>query len=332
MTNPIAPGEEPFQGELFAATLQSWPVKDDIASMEIPVFSLTKKPDTSVREYRNGETYVKIIPPVIGAATVFDKDLLIYASSQIIEARNRGEKISPIVEIDSADFLRKTARSDSRESYERIADMLNRLYGTSIITTRTTGDVQQTEPFRLISDFRITSKVSRTETRPYGKSSRTQQHEIVRVLSFQVRLSDWLYNGLLKYEVLTLDHAYFRLSSSIERRLYEVARKYCGNQPLWKINIDLLAEKLGIKRDRRFFRQELRRIIDEDQMPEYHIALDAKVKPDMVVMYTKNSAEFAKFFLKKQELQAWFATLERPGLKRPSSAKVPNAETRELTQ
>lgn len=62
---------KPFaQTELFAANMLEWPVKDDLASMEFPLFSLSKRPDTKVREYISPSTHkrVKVIPSVLGAA------------------------------------------------------------------------------------------------------------------------------------------------------------------------------------------------------------------------------------------------------------------------
>jgi plasmid replication initiation protein len=303
---------KPWQGDLFSCALTNWTVKDDIWSMEIPIFSLSKKPDIEIRDYSNGKTYVKIIPSALGSATVFDKDLLIYIGSQIVEALNHGEQISPIVTIDSSDFLRQTERGDGRASFERIADMLRRLKGTTIeITAPKSDDTDSTDSYSLIADYHITTKVHRTEVVPYGKNGKTNERQIIRVLSFQVELSKRFYEGLKKLNVLTIDPKYFRLTSPIARRLYEIARKYCGAQPIWKINIDLLANKIGIKRERRKFRNDLRKIIKEDAIPEYRIGLDTSETPDMVVFYTRNSGELAQTLMKSQKTHEWFQTLER---------------------
>jgi hypothetical protein len=67
--------------------------------MEFPLFTLSTNPDTAIREYHQPGTnkHVRIIPPVIGAATVFDKDLLLFIGSQIIEGRKAGLPISNTV-------------------------------------------------------------------------------------------------------------------------------------------------------------------------------------------------------------------------------------------
>lgn len=59
--------------------------------MEFPIFSLAKNKDIETREYRRGNRVVRVIPSSVGAATVFDKDLLLYIASQLIEAKNLRE-------------------------------------------------------------------------------------------------------------------------------------------------------------------------------------------------------------------------------------------------
>lgn len=299
----------PEQGELFRCDITNWPIKDDIASMEFPIFSLAKNKDLDIREYRRGNRVVKIIPSSVGAATVFDKDLLLYIASQLIEAKNQGKPISRTVVIDSCDFLVGTERGDGRASFERIVDLLNRLRGTTIQTNIETGGVMQTEGFGMIDSYKIISEKKRAERR-VGERGKEITRQISRVLQFSVTISEWLYNGLVNYEVLTMDRGYFRLSRSIDRRLYEIARKHCGDQPIWKIDIDLLAAKLGTRVSRAKFRDELRQAIRADVLPGYRIALDTSVKPDDVVFYTRNSAKLAKELI-RQNASAWFSSLER---------------------
>lgn len=301
---------DPAQGELFICDIANWPVKDDIASMEVPIFSLAKKKDTKTREYRRGAKVVRVIPSSVGAATVFDKDLLLYIASQIVEARNQERAVSRNVQIESIDFLAGTERGDGRASFERIVDMLRRLRGTTIETNIETGGVRQTEGFSLIDTYKILSEHKRIENGYDPETNKAVRKEVSRVLRFSVTISEWLFNGLMNYEVLTLDRGYFSLTKSIERRLYEIARKHCGDQPLWKVNIDLLADKIGTTQERYRFRDELRQAITGDRLPEYHIALDPKKNPDDVVFYTRNSSKLSRELLRLQNYE-WFQGLER---------------------
>lgn len=280
-------------------------IKDDIASMELPLFSLSKQRDIRVREFVRGESSLKIIPAIVGAATVFDKDLLLFVGSQIVEARNKGQQTSRVVHVCTADFLNSTRRGDGGRSYAAIIEMLQRLRGTTIQTNIPTGknQIMQTEGFAMIDHYKVLS--SKIKTR--------NGNRIELVHSFTVTINEWLYNSLLDYEVLTIDSAYFNLSKPIERRMYEIARKYCGDKPIWKINIDLLKEKIGTKKERFKFRDEIRQIISADNLPQYKIALDSKVSPDNVVFYTRDAKRFSEELTRKKpkEWHQWFLSLEK---------------------
>ena len=67
--------------------------KDDMASMEHPLFSLATKPDMRHLEYRSGDNVLKIRPSGLGLPTIFDKDILIFTISQLMHRKNRGEPI-----------------------------------------------------------------------------------------------------------------------------------------------------------------------------------------------------------------------------------------------
>jgi hypothetical protein len=68
--------------------------KDDMASMEHPLFSLATKPDMRHLEYRNGDNVLKIRPSGLGLPTIFDKDILIFTISQLMARKNRGNRLA----------------------------------------------------------------------------------------------------------------------------------------------------------------------------------------------------------------------------------------------
>jgi len=57
--------------------------------MEHPFFSLSKNPDTTIRRYEHNGNWLEIVPSVKGLATIYDKDVLIYCISQIMEKLKR---------------------------------------------------------------------------------------------------------------------------------------------------------------------------------------------------------------------------------------------------
>lgn len=293
------------QGDLFLCDITNWPVKDDLASMEIPLFSLAKRKDLTPRHYQRGNKSINIRPSSDGAATVFDKDLLLYISSQIIAALNDGREISKTVKISTTDFLTTTCRADGGNQYAMIMDMLRRLRGTTIETNIETGGITQTKGFGLIDNFEvISSKKSKKRKPEEGEIS-----EIELVYEFSVTISDWLYNGLVNFEALTIDRTYFELKKPIERRLYEIGRKHCGNQAYWKINIDLLAEKIGISGARFRVREDIKKVIKNNPIPDFNIALDTTVSPDMVVFLTKDSRKLSLALQKEHDGLQWYQSL-----------------------
>lgn len=284
------------QTDLFQANMVEWPVKDDLATMEFPLFSLSTIPDTAIREYHQPGTnkHVRIIPPVIGAATVFDKDLLLFIGSQIIEARKAHLPISNTVKFDAYDFLIGTGREPGGKAYANILDMLRRLKGTQVETNIVTGGEEQTKGFGWIHDYTITKKTGN------GKG----------VLECVVQISDWMYKALLHYEVMTIDRRYFALRMPLERRLYELARKHVGNKAIWKADIELMQKKCGSMQDLKHFRADVRKIIKRDSLPDYRMALDTVCKPHKIVFYTRNDKLLANELVAADKA-VWFESLER---------------------
>ncbi len=307
--NPSSQTGESSRLSLSLDSGQSLAIKDDLVSMEHSIFCLSKKGDTNVREWRRGGKFARIIPSGEGAATIYDKDLLLYVASQIVEAKNRGLPISRTVDVDSNSFLAWAARGDGRASFERIVGTLRRLRGTTIETNIPTGGLVQTEGFSLIDGYLITGERTRSTSHVTGRG-KIEPRNIQRAISFRVTISEWLYNALLNFEVLTIHEGYFQLSRPIDRRLYALARKHCGAKALWKINIDLLADKVGTRQQRFKFRDELRKTIKSDVLPEYRMALDTVAKPDDVVFYTRDAYRLSKE-LRDSNLYGWFSGLER---------------------
>ena len=59
----------------------------------------------------------------------------------------------------------------------------------------------------------------------------------------------------------------------LERRIYEIARKHCGNQKKWHIRLSKLQEKTGSNAPLKKFRLNIRQIIEDDETPFYRIEL-----------------------------------------------------------
>ena len=169
---------------------------------------------------------VTVAPSTYGLATIHDKDILIYCISQLIAKMNAGEKANKVLHLKAYDLLVATNRRVDGRAYEQLEAALDRLSGTRIKTNIKTNDETTREGFGLIDGWRVITK---------GNSDRMAQ--------LRINLSDWVFNAVVGKEVLTLHRDYFRLRGSLERRMYELARKHCGDQREWKISLALLQKK-----------------------------------------------------------------------------------------
>ena len=252
--------------DFFLADLFDYALKDDGASMEAPIFTLSTKPDLSIWTWtsKDGNKSIKVAPSVLGRATQHDKDVLIYVVSQLTEALNRGREDaqSRTVRFTVHDFLVTTNRQTSGEGYRLLHEAFERLSGTRISTDIKTGGQRVKEGFGIIDRWKIIDKSPNDE----------------RMVAVEVTLSEWLYNAVSAFEVLTIHPDYFRLRKPLARRLYEIARKHCGHQASWSIGLTLLQEKAGSKSSIYEFRSAVKAIAADNSLPEYQMVLVDKNK------------------------------------------------------
>ncbi len=241
--------------------------KDDTASMEHPVFSLSTKPDFRMLVYKNNDSTIKIKPSYTGLATIHDKDILLYLASSLMNAKNNGEKIHQVVRFVAYDYMLSTNKKTSGVQYQQLKDGLSRLKGTVIETNIKTNGTEITREFSLIDEWGVIKEDNN------GK-----------MVAVEVKLSDWFFSSILGNAVLSIDKEYFRLRKPTERRLYELARKHCGNQVAWKIKLGNLKGKLGITSPTRTLRFNIKKLIETNHLPEYNISMD-----DDIVMFTRKA-------------------------------------------
>lgn len=252
-THGLLPDRHPTSDFFLCDVFDAIP-KDDLATMEHPVFSLGTRPDRRILNYEHNDTEITVVPSVRGLATIHDKDILIFCISQLMAALNAGRAISRTVTLTAHDLLVATNRETSGDAYRRLRDSFERLAGTRITTNIVTGGHEVTSGFGLIENWEIVRRARGG-----------------RMVSVAVTLSEWLYQAVLSKSVLTLNRDYFRLRKPLERRIYELARKHCGRQPSWRISVEVLLKKSGSASPRRVFRKMLRDMIKADHLPDYHM-------------------------------------------------------------
>lgn len=253
-------------GDFFICDIFDAAPKDDLGSMEHPIFSLSTRPDRRILSYVHNGISVQVTPSVKGRATIHDKDILIYCISQLMAALNAGREIGRTLQLKAHDLLVATNRDTSGDSYARLREAFERLAGTRITTNLATGGLETTTGFGLIESWEI---LRRTRGG--------------RMISVTVTLSEWLYRAVLSKSVLTLNRDYFRLRKPLERRIYELARKHCGRQPEWRVSVATLHKKSGSTAPIRVFRAALRRMIGDAHLPDY----DMQEEPGDIILFTR---------------------------------------------
>ncbi len=91
-------------------------------------------------------------------------------------------------------------------------------------------------------------------------------------------VSEWFHEGvLMDGGVLAVDPAFFNITGGRERWLYRVARKHAGGHGAegFAVALPTLFEKSGAEGDYRRFKFELHRIVQGNELPEFHLAWEA---------------------------------------------------------
>ena len=244
------------QGDLFVCDVTDVILKDDMASMEHPFYSLSKKPDREVRRYENNGKWIEFRPSIKGLPTIYDKDLIIYAISHLVAGVEEGADIPKTVEIDPYSFFLFTHRGTGGRDYQALCDSLDRIDGTRY-RTNVLFDGTKTDEWMGIIDKAALETDAKTN----------------RPKKLRLTLSDMIIEAIKeRRNVLTLHRDYFRLRKPIQRRVYELARKHCGSQEEWRPYLKTLHIKSGSKASLREFRRAIRELVEEQMLPDYEIA------------------------------------------------------------
>jgi plasmid replication initiation protein len=261
----LLPEHHPVKDFFIADIFDSLPFKNDRHTMEHPFFALSTHKDVRTIQYEKDNVSIVLSPSSeYGLPTMMDKDILLYCGSVLIAEINKGSTPSRRMRFSAHDLMVTTNRKTNGEGYQLLKNAFERLKGVSITTNIKTNNRTASAGFGLIDSWEVV------------KSSRDKR----RMVQVEVTLSEWFYNALLGKEVLTIHRDYFRLRKTLERRLYELARKHCGNQTNWTIGLENLHHKSGSQSELKKFRFQVRHIIENDakenHFPDYAISLDEK--------------------------------------------------------
>lgn len=226
--------------------------------MTYPFFSLAKSKRVEPIEYCSGDTTIRVEGThEHGLATIWDADILIWAASQIVEARDHGLATSRLMVATPYEILTYIGRGTSARDYQRLKAALDRLQSTTVATSLRQHASRRLHRFSWINEWK---------ERADGAG---------RPLGIELILPDWFYSALLSDGlVLTIDRAYFNLTGGIERWLYRLVRKHGGKQSAgWRFEFRHLYVKSGSIARYANFAIDLRGIVRRQPLPGYRLGI-----------------------------------------------------------
>jgi hypothetical protein len=147
MSSPSLPcgsgrSQEREQLDLFRALPGDMAPRDSQDLMAFPFFSLAKSRRKRRSTSAQGNVTIRVEgTQEHGIATIWDADVLIWAASQIVEARDAGLRPSRLMQATPYEILRFIGRGTSLRDYQRLKAALDRLQSTTVATSirETTG-------------------------------------------------------------------------------------------------------------------------------------------------------------------------------------------------
>ena len=227
--------------------------------MTYPFFSLAKTHRTTPIDFRMNEIAIRVEAVAEhGMATIWDADVLIWAASQIVEARDAGLRTSRLMAARPREILTFTGRGTSARDYHRLKAALDRLQSTTVATSLRQISERRMHRFSWINEW----------------TERADAHGNADGIDLIV--PDWFYRAVLDDAlVLTIDRGYFALTGGVERWLYRVVRKHAGRQSHgWRFEFRHLHAKSASLSPFKRFAFELRDIVRRQPLPGYRLLIE----------------------------------------------------------
>lgn len=251
------------QADFLVPSLYDVGGRDNRCVMDVAVFRLSKRDKRAGELIRHDlkDGYVEVSAGAHGMASVWDYDIVLMMVSHLNEAMNRyregkGDKPGRVFRPHVSDILKFTRRGDGSRQVEEVEHALDRLRGTTIKTVREHGKFRTTEAEGLIARYRV---LSRTDTK--------------KIATVEIEAPEWIYREVVEGkqpDVLTVHPDYFLIEPGIGRFLYRLARRAAGkNTAKWAFKT--IYERSGSGGTLKKFSQNLRRIIEANDLPEYHL-------------------------------------------------------------
>ncbi|WP_300301155.1 replication initiator protein A [Ferrovibrio sp.] len=247
------------QLDLFRALPGDLAPRDAQDLMAYPFFSLAKSKRLAPIDFKAGSIVIRVeAVPEHGMATIWDADVLIWAASQIVEARDAGLRSSRLMGTTPYEILNFIGRGVSLRDYDRLKAALDRLQSTTVATSIRQPTERRMHRFSWINEWK---EKADSRGRPLG---------------LELIVPDWFYAAVLDDAlVLTIDRAYFDLTGGLERWLYRLVRKHGGRQEFgWSFDFIHLHAKSGSLSPLKHFAYDLRDIVRRQALPGYRLTIE----------------------------------------------------------
>ena len=234
-------------------------LRDSQDLMAYPFFSLGKSKRIVPIRFQAGEITIQVEGTAEhGLATIWDADILIWAASQIVEARDVGLRPSRLMATTPYEILNFIGRGVSLRDYDRLKAALDRLQSTTVATSIRQPTERRLHRFSWINEWK-----ERADHRG-------------RPLGLELIVPDWFYGAVLDDAlVLTIDRKYFDLTGGLERWLYRLVRKHGGKQEFgWSFDLPHLHAKSGSLSPLKHFAYDLRDIVRRQPLPGYRLTIE----------------------------------------------------------
>ncbi len=260
--------------EMFHALPGPMAVRDVQDLMAYPFFSLAKSKRIQPIDFRAGGIALRVEATVEhGLATIWDADVLIWAASQIVEARDAGIGTSRLMRATPYQILTFIGRGTSVRDYVRLKAALDRLQSTTVVTSIRQRVGLRSHRFSWINEWK---------ERVHGDGA---------PLGIELILADWFYAAVIDETlVLNIDPAYFYLTGGIERWLYRLVRKHGGWQRGgWRFDFRHLHGKSGSMARFSDFAIDLRNIASRQSLPGYRLSVVRAAEDSEVLAFHPTS-------------------------------------------
>jgi plasmid replication initiation protein len=228
-------------------------IRDVMELMEVPFVALSKNrtapivyvsPDgkSKVKVSRHSEHYL---------ASIYDWDIILFVSSKLQEFLNSKEIPPRTLIVPRHELFKAIHKHPGNTTEKEIEAALNRLRSTLIETTIHNEDYRYRGGFGFLDSWGYTERKD--------------------VKEFRITLSEWLYAiTCRKGSLLKVHPEYFKISSGLKRFLYRTARKHVGTQnSSWEFSVERLYEKSGSEQIFRFFKRDLKKSVQDNDIPGY---------------------------------------------------------------